>query len=50
MEAGDCPPLDMNAMCTISVKSYLKREAIRMCGIVRKKMGDFTFDACSQPW
>ncbi len=24
METGDCPPLNINAMCAISVKSYLK--------------------------
>ncbi len=24
MEAGDCPPLNINAMRAISVKSYLK--------------------------
>ncbi len=24
MEAGDCPPLNINAMLAISVKSYLK--------------------------
>ena len=24
MEAGDCPLLNINAMCAISVKSYLK--------------------------
>ncbi len=25
MEAGDCPPLNINAMRAISVKSYLKK-------------------------
>ena len=27
MEAGDCPPLNMNAMWAISVKSYLNAVA-----------------------
>ncbi len=25
MEAGDCPPLNLNAMRAVSVKSYLKK-------------------------
>ncbi len=37
MEAGDCPPLNINAMQVISVKSYLKNlsHSVLVCAYAR---------------